>query len=164
MMSRVMRAKQMEVRLLAMAATRNEGMKPRPFESSRISDQSRFEDAPAPTEDDMISMYFPLGNLHVFRGSLLEASSPVRVPWPRGVPCWQLPSLASCPLGLLEHWDLPRTDLSLGNGFQVVSRLLLDIPSVLSVLVRLPIQVAAQTQEHEDTHRRYLLSGLSLNY
>ena len=49
MMSRVMRAKQMEGRLLAMAATRNQGMKPRPFESSRISDQSRFEDAPAPT-------------------------------------------------------------------------------------------------------------------
>lgn len=52
-MSRVMRANQS--RVLVMSATRNEGMKPRPFESSRISDQSRFEDAPAPTEDDMIS-------------------------------------------------------------------------------------------------------------
>ena len=57
MMSRVIRAKQMESRLLGMAATRNEGMKPRPFESSRVSDQSRFEDHPAPTEDDMISKY-----------------------------------------------------------------------------------------------------------
>jgi hypothetical protein len=69
-MSRVLRAKQMEGRLLAIAATRNEGMKPRPFESSRVSDQSRFEDAPAPTEDDMISMYKILDNLLVFRGPL----------------------------------------------------------------------------------------------
>lgn len=56
MMSRVMRANQS--RVLVMSATRSEGMKPRPFESSRVSDQSRFEDAPAPTEDDMISKYF----------------------------------------------------------------------------------------------------------
>jgi hypothetical protein len=61
MMSRVMRANQS--RVLVMSATRSEGMKPRPFESSRISDQSRFEDAPAPTEDDMISKYFYIAYL-----------------------------------------------------------------------------------------------------
>ena len=54
-MSRLMRAN-MQARMLA-ATRSNEGMKPRPFESSRISDYSRFEDAPAPTEDDMISKY-----------------------------------------------------------------------------------------------------------
>ena len=30
---------------------------PRPFESSRVSVQDRYEDHPAPTEDDMISKY-----------------------------------------------------------------------------------------------------------
>ena len=30
---------------------------PRPFESSRITDQSRYEDHPPPTEDDMISKF-----------------------------------------------------------------------------------------------------------
>jgi len=54
-MSRLMRAN-MQARMLV-ATRSNEGMKPRPFESSRISDYSRFEDAPAPTEDDMISKY-----------------------------------------------------------------------------------------------------------
>ena len=80
MMSRVMRAKSMQSRMLVTSvATRNEGMKPRPFESSRTQDQSRFEDAPAPTEDDMISKY-----LYVLidddRGTLLEASPSLRVP------------------------------------------------------------------------------------
>ena len=30
----------------------------RPFESSRVSDQSRFEDHPAPTDDDMIKVHY----------------------------------------------------------------------------------------------------------
>ena len=41
--------------LLQAAAMR---VKPRPYESTRISDQTRFEDHPAPTDDDMISKYF----------------------------------------------------------------------------------------------------------
>ena len=57
MISKVLRARQMESRLLAMAATRSQGKNFRDFESSRVSEQSRFEDAPAPTEDDMISKY-----------------------------------------------------------------------------------------------------------
>ncbi len=32
-------------------------VQPRPFESSRISDQNRHEDHAAPTEDDMISKF-----------------------------------------------------------------------------------------------------------
>ena len=67
----------MESRLLAMAATRSQGMNPREFESTRVSDQSRFEDAPAPTEDDMISKYLTMVISFVFRGTLPEASSSV---------------------------------------------------------------------------------------
>ena len=67
MLSRVLRAKQLQSRVVAMSATRNEGMKPRPFESSRISDQSRFEDAPAPVEDDMISKYIILEKLMTYQ-------------------------------------------------------------------------------------------------
>ena len=49
----------------------------RPFESSRINDQNRHEDHPAPTEDDMISkcyLYY-----QILRGALLEASSAIRI-------------------------------------------------------------------------------------
>ena len=52
-------------------------VQPRPFESSRISDQNRFEDHAAPTDDDMISKL----NLYytVLRGPLLEASPSLRI-------------------------------------------------------------------------------------
>ena len=75
MISKVLRARQMESRLLAIAATRSQGNNFRDFESSRVSEQSRFEDAPAPTEDDMISKYQPRLISCEFRGPLPEASS-----------------------------------------------------------------------------------------
>ena len=40
--------------LLVLAATRQEAQ-PRPYESTRVTDQSRYENMPAPTDDDMIS-------------------------------------------------------------------------------------------------------------
>jgi hypothetical protein len=49
----------------------------RPFESSRVNEQSRHEDHAAPTDDDMISkiyMYYT-----VLRGPLLEASPSLRI-------------------------------------------------------------------------------------
>ena len=48
-------------------------VKPRPFESTRISDQTRYEDHPAPTEDDMISkdndpfQLFSLSEVHYLK-------------------------------------------------------------------------------------------------
>jgi hypothetical protein len=39
------------------AVQARQGSKPRPYESTRITDQSRYEDAPAPTDDDMISKF-----------------------------------------------------------------------------------------------------------
>ena len=83
-------AKAMRTRLtlLQTAAMREQ---PRPFESTRLTDQSRFEDHPAPTEDDMISkalssslrifsIRFPNYVFSHYRGSLLKASPTVRVP------------------------------------------------------------------------------------
>ena len=52
----------------------------------------------------------------------------------------------------------------MGDGIKVVSRILPGIPPILTVLVRLPIQDAAQEQKHEDTHRRHILTGLDLKY
>ena len=99
MMSRVMRAKQMEGRLLAMAATRNQGMKPRPFESSRISDQSRFEDAPAPTEDDMISKYI-----------LKVISMFIEVHYLKHHPLYEFRDLEEFHVDNYRHWLHARSD------------------------------------------------------
>ena len=148
-----------------MSATRNEGMKPRPFESSRISDQSRFEDAPAPVEDDMISKYIILEKSMTYqwyRGPLLEAPSPVWVSWSRGIPRWQLSPLVARPFWLLEHRNLPRTDFSLGDGLQVVKRILLDIPFHLILLVRKSIYGTFEKQEREVNYRGCILPRITL--
>ena len=76
-------------------------MKPRDFESSRVIDQSRYEDAPPPTDDDMISKLCDF--LDNFRGALLQAPSSVRVQRLWGVPCGQLQALASRESRILEH-------------------------------------------------------------
>ena len=132
----------------------------RPYESSRVNDQSRHEDHAAPTDDDMISKYFLYYT--TLRGTLLEASPSLRIQRSWGVPCWQLSSLAPSACWLLEHWDLPSSDLTLGDGLKVGPLLLFDLPLFLDVLLREPVQGASETKESEKYHCWCLLSRLEL--
>ena len=156
-------------------------VQPRPFESSRVSDQNRFEDHPAPTEDDMISKlvilkwekkkfskenHNPLSQsdqlIFLYRGALLEASSPLWVPRPRRIPRRQLSPLAAWTRRLLEHRELSRADLSLGDGFKVEPRLLPHFPLLLVLLLRQSVQRAPQAEESEEQHHWRLLIRLTL--
>ena len=132
----------------------------RPYESSRVNDQSRHEDHAAPTDDDMISKHYLYYT--VLRGPLLEASPSLRIQRSWGVPCWQLSSLAPSACRLLEHRDLPRSDLTMGDGLKVGPLLLFDLPLFLHVLLRQPVQGASEAKEPEKYHRRRLLSRLEL--
>lgn len=55
-LARVLRTRASLVMTTA-ARQSNEEPKPRAFESTRVTDARRFEDAPPPTEDDMISKF-----------------------------------------------------------------------------------------------------------
>ena len=132
----------------------------RPYESSRVNDQSRHEDHAAPTDDDMISKHYLYYTIP--RGPLLEASPSLRIQRSWGVPCRQLPSLAPSACWLLEHWDLPSSDLTLGDGLKVGPLLLFDLPLFLDVLLRQPVQGASEAKESEKYHCWCLLSRLEL--
>ena len=129
-------------------------MQPRNYESSRISDQSRFEDEPAPSDDDQIGMYYFLIPCYIifhliYSFPLPEASSFLRVQELLRTLGWQLQTLAPWSCWLLPVWDIPRRALRLGDGFQIQPH---GVPFVLPIFICLLRQTICKYSLHLSFH------------